>query len=50
MRLTQLQQSMIVDASVIPINFELSVDKIVEWVAKSKLIPEHEVTITAMTK
>lgn len=45
----RLQLAVLVKASGISINFELSVDKVAEWIAKSNLIPEREVTIAALT-
>lgn len=48
--LRRLQQAVLVKASDIYINFELSVDKVAEWVSKFKLILEREVTIAALTR
>ncbi|KAF3328186.1 hypothetical protein FCM35_KLT06792 [Carex littledalei] len=45
----RLQQAIVVDASAIPINFELSVDKVAEWVAKANVIPERQLTIATLT-
>lgn len=46
----RLNSAVVVHTSELAINFELSVDKIVEWVGKANLIPENEIVIAALTK
>lgn len=47
--MNRLQQAVLVRVTDIQINFEISVDKVAEWIAKSNLIPEREVTIASLT-
>lgn len=46
----RLKQAVVVHATELQINFELSVDKVAEWVAQANVIAENEVTIAAITK
>lgn len=46
----RLNNAVVVHTSELAINFELSVDKVAEWVATAKIIPENEIVIAALTK
>lgn len=46
----RLHQAVVVHTTELSINFELSVDKVAEWVAESGVIKEHEITIARISR
>lgn len=46
----RLKQAVVVHTMDLPINFELSVDKVAEWVTQTKVMEEKDVTIAAISK
>ncbi|KAF3327769.1 hypothetical protein FCM35_KLT06375 [Carex littledalei] len=48
--MNRLHNAVVVHTAGLAVNFDLSVDKVAEWVAESKILPATDVTIAALTK